>query len=121
MVFPAVFAIAVGALMIAQWAFFLLSGNVPELKTEPIRTWGHIAAEMATAAALIASGIGLWVGAVWALPLALFALGMLMYTLIVSPMYFVQKRVWPIVGMFAVVFALALVSLRQVFAAALAG
>ncbi len=42
---------------------------------------------------------------------------MLLYTVIVSPGYFAQKREWPMVGMFAVLLALALVSLGLVFKA----
>jgi hypothetical protein len=37
--------------------------------------------------------------------------GMLLYTIIVSSGYFVQKRVWPIVGMFAVLLILTVISL----------
>ena len=39
------------------------------------------------------------------------AVGMLLYTVIVSPGYFAEKGEWAYVGMFAVVLALALVSL----------
>lgn len=114
------YAVVVGGLMIVQWAFFLASGNVPELKTEPIRILGHLAAEFTSALALILSGIGLLADTSWALTAAPFALGMLIYTLIESPMYFVQKRQWPIVGMFAVLFMLALASTYLVFDHALA-
>jgi hypothetical protein len=41
------------------------------------------------------------------------ALGMLSYTLIQSPGYFAQQQVWALVGMFAVLLALALIGLRQ--------
>lgn len=115
MVFAGWLAIVVGALMIGQWVFFVITNNVPELKTEPIRTWGHIAAEFVTAVLLIAGGIGLLAETRWAQALALFAYGMLVYTLIVSPMYFVQKRVWPIAGMFGVIILLTLISLYQIF------
>jgi len=38
------------------------------------------------------------------------AMGVLLYTVIVSPCYFAHKRQWTFVGMFAVVFLLALAS-----------
>jgi len=38
-------------------------------------------------------------------------MGLLLYTIIVSSGYFAQKRVWPIVGMFAVLLALTAISL----------
>jgi hypothetical protein len=39
------------------------------------------------------------------------AVGMLTYTIIVSSGYFVQKRVWPIVSMFAVLLVSTAISL----------
>ena len=41
----------------------------------------------------------------------LVAVGMLLYTVVNSPGYFAQRREWPMVGMFGVIFILALVSL----------
>ncbi len=35
--FPALYAIVVGPLSFAQWAFFLITRQVPELKTERVR------------------------------------------------------------------------------------
>ncbi len=94
MVFPAIFAIIVGVGMIAQWTVSYISKQIPELKTEPIRIWFHIAAEMATAFCLIISGIGLLTAQAWSIPLYLVASGMLFYTAIVSPGYFAQKGKW---------------------------
>ena len=114
MTFAAMFAVAVGLLMIGQWTFFLVTKQVPELKTEPARILLHIAGEFATAIALIIGGAGLLANTNWGTPVYLIAMGMLLYTLIVSPGYYVQKRVWPLVGMFAVVMVLALISLSLV-------
>lgn len=44
----AIFSIVLGVIMLAQWAFFLLTGGVPEVKTEPARVWLRIAAEWIT-------------------------------------------------------------------------
>ena len=41
----------------------------------------------------------------------------MLYTVIVSPGYFAQKREWPMVGVFALPLILALVSLRLVLRA----
>ncbi len=113
MKFSGIFSIVVGALMLAQWAFFIAAGQVPELRTEPYRIGFHLAAEAATALALIVSGIGLLNRRAWGRTLSLVALGMLIYTAIVSPGYFAQQGVWPLVGMFAVLLGLTLVSLRR--------
>jgi hypothetical protein len=81
-----------------QWAFLLAAKQVPELKTEPVRVSFHLAAEFLTATALMTSGAGLLVQAAWALQLYPVAVGMLIYTVIVSPGYFAQKHAWPLVG-----------------------
>ena len=98
MTFPALYAIVVGLLIFGQWAFFLITRQVPELKTERVRVLFHIADEFLTAAVLIASGIGLFVQQSWATAIYPVAAGMLLYTIIVSSGYFAQKRVWSIVG-----------------------
>ena len=56
---PAIYAIVVGLLIFGQWAFFLITRQVPELKTERVRVFFHIADEFLTAAVLIVSGVGL--------------------------------------------------------------
>ncbi len=111
MAFPALFAIVVGLLIFGQWAFFLISRQVPELKTERVRVLFHIVDEFLTAAVLIASGSGLLAQQSWAAAIYPVAIGMLLYTIIVSSGYFAQKRVWPLVGMFAVLSILATISL----------
>lgn len=111
MTFAAIYAIVVGLGMIGQWAMSFATKQIPELETEPYRIWFHIVGEFITAAFLIAGGVGLLAGLSWARSLYLAAMGMLLYTAIVSPGYFAQKRQWPLVGMFAVILVLAVVSL----------
>lgn len=110
MIFAAVFALIVGVGMIGQWAMFLATGQVPELETEPLRVRFHLAGEFATAIALLAGGIALLTDQAWGRWFYLLALGMLLYTVIVSPGYFADKGQWALVGMFAVLLLLALVS-----------
>src|SRR3954451_12866644 len=105
--FPAWFAILVGTAMVAQWAMFLFSGSVPELKTEPVRIGFHVAAELLTAVVLIVCGAGALVAKRWAKALLPLALGMLVYTSIVSPGYFAQRGQMGFVAMFAAIFVLA--------------
>jgi len=64
--FPGWFAILTGLSMCAQWTVFLLSGNVPELRTEPLRIGFHLAGEFLTAALLISAGVGALRLAEWA-------------------------------------------------------
>ena len=114
MIFAAIYAIVVGAGMIGQWLVFLATGQVPELVTEPLRIRFHLAAEFATALALLVGGLALLTGQAWGRWFYLLAMGMLLYTVIVSPGYFAQKGQWAFVGMFAVVLLLALVSIALV-------
>jgi hypothetical protein len=110
MKFSAWFSIVVGILMFGQWGFFLAVGAVPELQTEPIAIAFHLAAEFVTAACLLVGGIALLHNKAWAKNLALFAAGMLAYTTIVSPGYFAQLGQCPLVGMFAILLVLDVVS-----------
>jgi len=97
--------------MIGQWTASYISKNIPELKTEPIRIWFHIAAEMSTALCLICAGIGLLSGMPWSTPLYLIASGMLFYTAIVSPGYFAQKGQWGWLFMFGAILILGISSI----------
>jgi hypothetical protein len=110
MVFVASYAIIVGLAMIVVWALSIGKKQVPEFATEPIRIGFHLAAEFTTAATLLASGLALLADTQWATEIALVAMGMLLYTAIVSPGYFGQKRQWRMVTMFASLVVLALVS-----------
>jgi len=111
----AFFGIAVGVMMFAQWGGSLLAGNVPELVTEPIRIAFHLAAEAATAVALIVGGVGLLRRTKWARPVYATATGMLLYTSLVSPGYFAQQGVLAPVGLFALIAVFALINLRTVY------
>lgn len=93
-----------------QWLFFLATGSVPELETEPLAIGFHLVAELATAVALILAGIGLLRCASRALPVTLLALGMLLYTVINSAGYFAEQGVWVMVGMFGVLLILTLLA-----------
>jgi hypothetical protein len=111
MVFASIFALVAGAGMIGQWALFLATGQVPELETEPLRIRFHLAAEFVTAIVLLLGGIALLTDQAWAGWFYPLAIGMLLYTVIVSPGYFAEKRQWPFVGMFAILLIIAVVSL----------
>ena len=108
MKFAGWYSIIVGVLMIGQWSFFLAAGQVPEVKTEPIRLAFHLAAEFATALGLIVGGAALLRRLSWASPVYLVASGMLLYSVVVSPGYFAQQGQWAFVGMFGALLTLAL-------------
>ena len=114
MSFPALFTIIVGVGMVSQWSYIYFKHQIPEFETEPIRIKFHIAAEFITALVLIISGIGLLTNQPWQFLIFLIAMGMLLYTVIVSPGYFAQKGQWTFVGMFAFISILAVISLLMV-------
>jgi len=77
--------------MIGQWIMFYIKDQIPELETEPLRIKFHLGAELITAAALILGGAAMITNKVWGKDALLPALGMLLYTLMVSSGYFAQK------------------------------
>jgi len=105
--FASVFAVFVGISMIGMWFVFYFTGNIPELETKPVEIGAHILAEMATAVLLIIGGIWLSSGKKRGREIFLLAMGMLLYTLIMSPAYFLQSGEYGFVVMFAVLTALA--------------
>ena len=114
--FAAWTALVIGALMLAQWGFFIIAGAVPEFETEPYATASHLIAEVATAMALIVSGALLLRGRRRASRLALVAFGMVLYAALNSPGYFAELGQWPLVAMFAAVLAVSLAAVIRLFA-----
>jgi hypothetical protein len=101
-----VYSITMGVAMIAMWSFFWVTGAIPDMLTKPWEITMHLTAEFTTAALLIISGTGLLLGALWAQRVNVFASGMLVYTLIQSPGYYLQRNALIFVAMLAVCFVL---------------
>lgn len=104
--FAAVFAVCVGILMILMWSFFIATGQVPEYRSRPAEITLHLIDEFLTALLLLIAGAWALRGARWAAILLMIALGMLFYTLIVSPGYYIQQSAPGFVAMFALLFIL---------------
>ena len=107
----AIYSIIVGISMLTMWLMFYAVGGIPELETESVRILMHIAAELATAAALLVGGWGLLTLKPWGRQVYLLATGALLYTMIQSPGYFLQNGELGFVAMFAVLFVLAVLLL----------
>ncbi len=108
----AIYCVAVGLLMLCQWVFFLAAGQVPEVTTAPVELAFHLTAELAPATALAVGGLAVLADRTWGRLVALVALGMVSYSVIVSAGYFAQQSGWPLVAMFAVLLVGALASAR---------
>jgi hypothetical protein len=110
----AVYSITMGVALIVMWSFFWANGLVPEMLTRPWEIAMHLTAEFTTSGLLIISGIGMLKDALWARRVNLFATGMLVYSLIQSPGYYLQRNALIFVVMFAVSFLIT-VMLSPVF------
>ena len=106
--FASIYAVAVGGLMIIMWSFFIVSGQVPEFQTKPAEILLHIVDELLTALLLVVSGVLVLRRIRWANLTLLIALGMLFYTLILSPGYYIRNGAAAFVVMFALLLALGL-------------
>jgi len=113
MKFPAWYGIGVGFLMIAQWAFSILTGGVPEFESARWEIAFHLAAEFTTAIMLIIGGIATLKAVTWSRQVLILGLGMVIYSEIVSPGYFAQHNQLALVMMFALLLFGAAIAVTQ--------
>ena len=85
-----------------MWTLLYITGSIPEFDTEPIRIGMHLVAEIATGIILILVAYGLLNNKKWGYNIYLISMGMLIYTLIVSPGYYAEKGNYFFVSMFAI-------------------
>ena len=104
-----VYSITMGVAMLTLWSICWAIGAIPEMMSKPWEIAMHLTAEFTTAGMLIISGVGLWHNAHWATRVNVFASGMLVYSLIQSPGYYLQKNAMIFVLMFAVCFLITVV------------
>jgi hypothetical protein len=118
--YVAVFSLATGVMIPAFWAMLLLTGRIGELREGRRDIWLHIAAEIATGALLVAGAAALIADGQSRVSFALSGagLGALVYTLIQSPGYYVDRRDWPMVGLFAVTWIACLPAIALLLASA---
>ncbi len=100
--------------MLSFWALILLTDQIPPEQV-PWAIAFHLAGELLTGILLVVSALGLLLKKVWAKVLSSLALGMLLYTVIVSPGYYAQLGNTPMVIMFAVLIALTIAAIAGTF------
>jgi hypothetical protein len=100
----------IGVSMLGFWSISLATGGVPEVAEGSREIWFHVAAEVVTAGLLIAGAVAtvLEPSGAASTVMSWLGLGMLLYSITVSPGYYFDRRQWPMVGMFAGIWALAL-------------
>lgn len=101
-----VYLMAVGLLMAAMWVLALREGVWDRGDRSHAELALHLLAEALTATWLIGGGIALLVAGHVAVPFLAVGVGMLLYTTIVSPGYFVARREYSPVVMFAALIVL---------------
>ncbi len=79
------YSLLAGAAMIPVWLSYFATGTVLGAAPSPVGLSFHIAAEFATAAVMIAGGIGLLAGKPWAARAYMLGMGMMIYALVNSP------------------------------------
>lgn len=102
-----VYSVTMGVAIFLFWSVAWIVGAIPDLLIKPWEMAMHLTAEFTTAVLLTVSGLGLWFGRSWALRLNIFASGMLVYSLIQTPGYYLQRNAMIFVLMFAVTFLIA--------------
>ncbi len=97
------FQVVMGCGIVGVWTLLLATGQVPEVGDGRIDIWFHLAAEVATGAALVVAGVLVLQRTPRAAFVACVALGALGYTAVNSAGYYAQAGEWVPVGMFGVV------------------
>ena len=102
LLYVVVVSLVTGIGILGFWSMAVLSGRVPEVREGRIDIWFHIGAEFATALGLIGGGVAMLIdhAAPWSVVLSSLGLGLLLYTLIASPGYYVERRNRPMASMF---------------------
>ena len=102
----AIYSIFVGIAMLGIWIVQLITEQAPELQTAPIEIAMAITADWLTALMLLIVGVGLLSKRNWAYKLYFFALGMLIYSVVISTGYFGPLGNTMFVVLYAVLFIL---------------
>jgi hypothetical protein len=110
-----VYSIIIGIAMICMWLIFIVTNQIPEIKSEPITITYHLIAEFLTAILLLIGGYGLFTKKVWGFHLYLISMGMLLYTVIVSAGYYANLGDMIMIGMFSIFQLLTLIFIVLTF------
>ena len=110
----AAYCLATGLLMVGWWANDLRRGAWQRSDRSHAELGLHLAAEFMTAVWLLGAGLTYFAIGRAALPFEAVALGMLLYTTIVSPGYFVARRETAVVVLFGVLIVTTSLSLAAV-------
>lgn len=105
------FAILAGLSIVGMWVALIRNGSVVEATTAPKEITMHIIAELATGILLLVSGTALILGVGNAEHLWMLSMGMLIYTLVNSSGYYLQREDKMMTIMFASMFIISVILL----------
>jgi hypothetical protein len=98
--FVSAYSILIGVFMMGFWIAAILKDMIPS-EEKPWAITFHLFSEFTTAIMLTVSGAGLCFDIEWLQPLSLLSLGMLLYIVIYSPGYYLQRKNKPMVLLFS--------------------
>ncbi|GAA0553465.1 hypothetical protein FHS83_001619 [Rhizomicrobium palustre] len=101
-----VYSVTMGLAMGVFWSVLWAMSLLPDMSAKPMELVTTLTAQFTTALLLIVSGIGMWFSGRWALRLNMFASGMLVYSLIQQPGYYLERHAMTFVVLFAVTFVI---------------
>jgi hypothetical protein len=101
--------------MIGMWGVLLISGNIPEIKNEPLNITFHLFSEFMTAGMLLISGIGILAKRAWSEKLFVLSTGALLYSTLNAAGYYGQDGNLGMLIMFTVIFILGVLFMFQYF------
>jgi hypothetical protein len=107
-----IYCAVMGVFMVVWWALDISRGALARPDRSRPEIVLHLAAELVTAGLLVAGGALLIAEGISSLALA--GLGMLLYTVIASPGYFIARHEWPPAAMFAVLIVLTIAAITVV-------
>ena len=115
MKYTAWYAIVMGVLILGQWAYFLVTGTIPEFQSAPREIIFHLAAELAACLGLIISGIACPRNQAWGNTGLMVAIGMTAYSIINSFSYYSPQTHWSLISIFAALLMMTIVVIVTVF------
>ncbi len=110
-----IYSIIAGISMIVMWVVFIVTNQVPEINTAPIKISYHLIAEFLTAILLLIGGFGLLTKRKWGFHLYLISMGMLLYAVIASAGYYANLGDMIMAGMFSLFQLLTIIFLGLTF------
>lgn len=115
--YVATYSIVIGVFMVGWWSFALVRRLVPEAVAGSREIWFHIAAELVTGSVLVAGGVATLLAPTerWTGVLVAIGLGLVVYSLIASPGYYVERGERPMVVMFATIWLFTIPALVLLF------